>query len=491
MAGGAASTTELERARAAGASPGELVRLLDELIAAEDQARGQRSEWRLERERLLAEMARVRATEFLAGFEAGESSAQVADALREAIGEIRALERGRAAEPARDAALIRRLERQLTWVEVRPLVEEIERSLLRARAAGPAEAEAWFSRARDRQAELNERFPQAAQASEARLRRIEDELAAARRGEREGALARLLDAAEAESRAGREVERERLLAEAGRLRTELSAGLPPTEIAQRRQAFQQRAQSIRALPRLLALARLDEEVAAALRAGDAATAAERLELAVSIIASVSEDFPQGVEIEAGLRERLAYLMPRRSRLGDLQKEFLDTLVPVPGRPGLRMMRVEMPQGLHERVGNQNPSRVTGARRPVESVSWWDAAAVAERLSWIMGAEVRLPTRAEWLSALGDGEQSGWLAENAEGVVRETGLWPASRAGFHDLVGNVAEWLQPEAGSPAPTAGVAGGSVADEVAAVVSEPVRQFNAQRRDRLIGYRLVMVGP
>jgi hypothetical protein len=34
-------------------------------------------------------------------------------------------------------------------------------------------------------------------------------------------------------------------------------------------------------------------------------------------------------------------------------------------------------------------------------------------------------------------------------------------------------------------------VADTLAAVLGEPVRQVNGQRRDRLIGYRLVMLRP
>lgn len=486
-----AGRREWERARAGNGSPAYLIQILDGLIADESEPREQRAQWRLERERLAAELTRSRAADIALKAETGAAASEILTPLREAVDSLRALERTRRADPARDPALIRRLQRQINWIELRPLAEELERALTRARSADRTESERAYLRARELQSDINRRFPDAAQASEARLKMIDDELAAVRRGDREAALARLLDAAEAEARAEKTDEQEQLLARALKLRNELDAGLPPIEIASKRQAFAKRAQTIRALPRVLLATRLEAEAAASLRTGDTDTATARLGQALATLSEASEKFPLGVELEPGLRDRLTYLGPRRARLGDLQREFNATLAPVPGRPGVSMMKIEMPQGLHERVANLNPSRVPGVKRPVESTSWWDAAAAAERLGWIMGAEVRLPTRAEWVAALADGEQAGWLSENAEGAVRETGLLAANPAGFHDLVGNVAEWLKPEAGQPDLAAEVAGGSVAETLAAVLAEPVRRVNASRRDRLIGYRLVLVRP
>ncbi len=482
---------ELERAREGGAKPAYLIKLLDALIADESEPPQRRGQWRVERERLRAEIARQRAAELLAAADADADSQAGLPELKESLARLREIQRGRWADPSRDPSLIQRLERRINWAEVRPLANELERTLAQAREPGRADAEAFYTRARELQSEINRRFPDSAQASVARLKVIDGELAALRRGDRERLVEQLLDKAEAEARADRAPERERLVQEAVRLRAQLDAKLSPAEAAERRAALSRRVQTIRALPQVLLATRLEAEAAALLRAGDAEAAAQRLEAAMTEITAASNAYPDGVALEPALRDRLAYLTPRRARLADLQKEFSALLSPVPGQPRLLMMRVEMPQGLHERVANLNPSRVSGVNRPVESVSWTDAMAVAQRLGWIMGAEVRLPTQAEWVAALADGEQAGWLAENSEGLVRDTALLAANSAGFHDLVGNVAEWLLPESGRPSPTAGVAGGSVGDSLQAVLAEPVRQVNGARRDRLIGYRLVLVQP
>jgi formylglycine-generating enzyme required for sulfatase activity len=56
---------------------------------------------------------------------------------------------------------------------------------------------------------------------------------------------------------------------------------------------------------------------------------------------------------------------------------------------------EVTQEQYESVMRKNPSKLRGARLPVDSVSWQDAAAFCELLSKRTGKTVRLPTEAEW------------------------------------------------------------------------------------------------
>jgi len=129
------------------------------------------------------------------------------------------------------------------------------------------------------------------------------------------------------------------------------------------------------------------------------------------------------------------------------------------------------QGQYKAVIGNNPSRFKGSdERPVESVSWFDAAAFCGMLSErekrtpfyrIIGTEVtilggdgyRLPTEAEWeyvcragsttlypfgdnASALGD---FAWYDKNSENKTHAVGQKSPNAWGLHDILGNVWEW----------------------------------------------------
>ncbi|WP_425558180.1 formylglycine-generating enzyme family protein [Cryptosporangium japonicum] len=113
-------------------------------------------------------------------------------------------------------------------------------------------------------------------------------------------------------------------------------------------------------------------------------------------------------------------------------------------------------------------RVSGdtARRPVDSVSWWDAVRFCNRASASEGLRpayrltadgverdrdadgYRLPTEAEWEYACRagtDGPRYGpladiaWYRDNSGERSHDVGTRAPNAWGFHDLLGNVWEW----------------------------------------------------
>jgi formylglycine-generating enzyme required for sulfatase activity len=60
-----------------------------------------------------------------------------------------------------------------------------------------------------------------------------------------------------------------------------------------------------------------------------------------------------------------------------------------------MGKFAVTQEQYEAVMGTNPSKVKGAKRPVEQVSWYDAVAFCQRLSEKSGNQYRLPSEAEW------------------------------------------------------------------------------------------------
>jgi formylglycine-generating enzyme required for sulfatase activity len=96
--------------------------------------------------------------------------------------------------------------------------------------------------------------------------------------------------------------------------------------------------------------------------------------------------------------------------------------------------------------------------PVVRVNWHDAVAFCEWLTTLTGRAYRLPSEAEWEYACRAGTRSPFATGNeittrqANFLYDETGLcvgtgrrtpvgsFPPNRFGFHDLHGNVGEWV---------------------------------------------------
>ncbi|MYJ75768.1 MAG: SUMF1/EgtB/PvdO family nonheme iron enzyme [Gammaproteobacteria bacterium] len=112
------------------------------------------------------------------------------------------------------------------------------------------------------------------------------------------------------------------------------------------------------------------------------------------------------------------------------------------------------------TGRPRPAVVAeGARRPVVNVSWHDAVAYAEWLSEQTGREYRVPSEAEWEYAARAGGDSGTRSDQAVPlrVGAPAGVGVANAWGFHDMLGNVSEWVFDCGGTvqtPAPEDGTA-------------------------------------
>jgi hypothetical protein len=97
----------------------------------------------------------------------------------------------------------------------------------------------------------------------------------------------------------------------------------------------------------------------------------------------------------------------------------------------------------------NPARFQGDdSRPVENVSWEDAARVCEALSAQTGGTYRLPTEAQWEYACragtttaryGDTDAVAWYGMNANGTTHPVGQKQPNAWGLYDMIGNVWEW----------------------------------------------------
>ena len=116
-----------------------------------------------------------------------------------------------------------------------------------------------------------------------------------------------------------------------------------------------------------------------------------------------------------------------------------------------MGKFEVTQEQYEAVMGNNPSHFKGLRRPVESVSWRDAAEFCRRFSMRHGVSARLPSEAEWEYAARGGSGSmhfweegregsyAWYNANSGEGTHPVGLKMPNPWGLHDTAGNVWEW----------------------------------------------------
>jgi formylglycine-generating enzyme required for sulfatase activity len=88
------------------------------------------------------------------------------------------------------------------------------------------------------------------------------------------------------------------------------------------------------------------------------------------------------------------------------------------------------------------------QRPVDQVSWFDAAEFCNRLSQRTGRSYTLPSEAQWEYACRAGSTTPShfgvtitpeLANYGRGRTTPVGLFPANDWGLHDMYGNVWEW----------------------------------------------------
>jgi len=131
-------------------------------------------------------------------------------------------------------------------------------------------------------------------------------------------------------------------------------------------------------------------------------------------------------------------------------------------------RYEVTQAQYEKLMGTNPSKFKGPDRPVDMISWTDAAAYCNARSEAEGLEpcyredatcnfaangYRLPTEAEWEYACRAGSTAdycfgndprmladyAWFKENSGGETHPVGRKKPNAWGIYDMHGNVAEW----------------------------------------------------
>lgn len=392
-----------------------------------------------------------------------------------------------------------RLARQARYLTAEPLLQrslafEKEADLL-IEAKEWAQAEERLQQAIDLQDKLNREYRGTNQASVSRLEQLRVKLVGIRSGQSYMEVQRVAQLADASRAANENPEAAALYQEAARLQQQLNEAYrdSPYASSEHVSEYQRKSQTVESFQLGLEIERNHDRMQTLLSDRRTYEAAELIVALRRDIKQMQEAFPRSSLNDEDLELKVRYLNLVQNDLGFIQDRIYDALLPVPEAEAWQMLRTEVPQALYALIMGTNPSRNKGDLRPVDSVNWIEAKNFCERLSWILGKPVRLPTENEFRQALGPLryvvlENHAWSVSDSGDVPQDVGTKEAFARGFYDLLGNVSEWLESIDRFETENARHIGGHAQDRMESIFTVPVREAPRGERNRLAGFRFVV---
>jgi hypothetical protein len=342
---------------------------------------------------------------------------------------------------------------------------------------------------------LNRQYRGANQTSVPRLKRLERKLVEIRSGQSHLEVRRVAKLADQKLINNEHLEAAALYQEAARLQRQLNEDYKdsPYASSERLIEYQRKSQTAESFDLGIQMENNHDLMQKLLAERQTYEAVEVIATLRRDMKQMQEAFPRSLLNDQDLELKVRYLNLLQNDLGFIQDRIYDALIPVPETDGWRMLRMEVSQALYSLIMGINPSRNQGDLRPVDSVSWMDAKKFCQRLSWILGKPVRLPTENEFRLALGRLryvvlENHVWSASNSKGVPQPVGSKEPFASGFFDLLGNVSEWLESVDRYESEGAKQIGGHAQDRLEAIFTVPIRDAPRGGRNRLTGFRVVV---
>ncbi len=399
-----------------------------------------------------------------------------------------------------DTRRLTRLQRKVDMLTAKPLYEDSVQAEEDAAQAIKEEnysrAKLYYRKAIDIQKDLNMRFRGLQFANVQRVSRLEQELSSLESSDLHMRIEEFREAAIAAEGQGNYAAAAESFQNAYRLQRQLNKEFPQSRFAGVTQAEELQSLRENSLSRNLGDGIKDEmtRLDTALRERTTWRAIEIIRSLYPKVQQFTEQFPRSTILGDDALLKMQYLAAIEDDINFLQERIYGQLLPVEGVADWRMLRTEVSQALYMSVMlKANPSRHVGDLLPVDSGNWDDARNFCQRISWLLGRPVRLPTEAEYHAALGslryvNLRETAWCLENADGVTHEIATLKPNGQGFHDLLGNVAEWLDSGSLPGDGEAYIAGGSVETSIDAMVDVPIEISNRRMRNRFAGFRFVV---
>ena len=434
-----------------------------------------------------------------------EAFARLKDAESSAIAYRRAFEKQQEINenfPRSSAQSVSRatlLSRQAISLTAEPL---FQRSLAHEKESNLLEEAQEWEKAKEQlvlainlQDRINREYRGVKQADLSRLGQLKVKLIGIQSGQKYAKLERVLQLADSCRAANENLEAAALYEEAARLQQEINDDYrdSPHASSHRVSEFLRNAETTKSLEIGLEIERKHDLLKDLLSQRRTFEASDMIGTLRRDIRQMQTSFPLSSLNNKDLQLKVRYLSLVQKDLGFIHDRIYDALLPIPESEEWRMLRTEVSQALYTLIMGKNPSRNKGDLQPVDSVNWVDAKNFCERLTWILGKAVRLPTENEFRLVLGRLkylvlEEYVWSATNADGIPQNIGTKEPFSSGYYDLLGNVSEWLESIDRFGAEEAVHIGGHALDSLESIFTVPIRDGSRGERSRLVGFRVVV---
>ena len=203
-----------------------------------------------------------------------------------------------------------------------------------------------------------------------------------------------------------------------------------------------------------------------------------------------KDFPRSELVGDDIILKLRYINFMGRDIPEIAAMVNGNLIDIGG--GKKMLKTETTQKLYKMIMKENPSRYSESdMNPVDSVSFDDVGRFCTRLSWVLSAEVSVPTQAEFSAALGslryvDINAVSWNNLNSGGRTHIAATKKPNDRGFFDLLGNVEEFVAPDPDSA--EVKVMGGSIISSTDSLSRLSVYSVDKNTRKRTLGFRITV---
>ena len=206
------------------------------------------------------------------------------------------------------------------------------------------------------------------------------------------------------------------------------------------------------------------------------------------------NFPRSQTVNDDLILRLRYITFMANNIPQIQKQVLGNLQKIEGFDSVEMLKTEVPQDLFILIMQENPSRDSdNPRKPVDSVTAEEIFRFCNRLSWILGRNVSLPSKAQFKAAVGslryaDLNEISWNNVNSGGHTHPVATKKPNDRGFYDLLGNVGEYVISDDEDAVSGYKIIGGGAQTQTDSMLDLSEFSMDEKQRNRMVGFRIVV---